>query len=116
MSSAIIACDLRQQPIELIDGPIPERLVPRDPAAHLLQRPLAQPKPVYAPFDGALNEPGPFQHFEVIRNRGLCGTELSAELASAASLTRGDVSHGPESLGKVPIRMLSVIVYEREEP
>ena len=27
---------------------------------------------------------------------------------------RGDVSHGPDSLGKVPIRMLFIIVYEHE--
>jgi hypothetical protein len=59
----------------------------RNPTTRILQRPLPQPKPVYAPFNRAFNEPGLFQHFEVIRNSGLCGTELSAELAGAASLT-----------------------------
>jgi hypothetical protein len=94
VSSAIIAYDFRQQPIKLINGPIPKRLVACDPAARLLQRPLTQPKPVYAPFDRAFNEPGPFQHLEVIRNSGLCRTELSAELAGAASLTsRKGVNH-----------------------
>jgi hypothetical protein len=94
VSSAVIARDFRQQPIELIDGPIPERLVPSDPAAHLLQRPLTQPKPVYASFNRAFDEPCPFQHSDVIRNRGLCRTELSAELAGAAGLTTcKDMNH-----------------------
>ena len=36
----------------------------------------------------------------------------SYALAAGDSLTfSGDVSHGPESLGKIPIRMLSIIVY-----
>jgi hypothetical protein len=25
---------------------------------------------------------------------------------------RGEVAHGPETLGKVPIRMLSIIIYD----
>jgi hypothetical protein len=94
VSFAIIAYDFRQQPIKLINGPIPECLVPRDPAARLLQWPLTQPKPVYAPFDRAFNEPSLFQHSEVIRNSGLCRTELSAKLAGAASLaSRQGVNH-----------------------
>ncbi|MEI8299375.1 MAG: XRE family transcriptional regulator [Pseudomonadota bacterium] len=37
----------------------------------------------------------------------------SYSLGTGDSLTfRADVSHGPESLGKVPIRMLSIIVYD----
>jgi hypothetical protein len=28
---------------------------------------------------------------------------------------RGDVAHGPERLEKVPIRMLSIIIYATEE-
>jgi hypothetical protein len=32
-----------------------------------------------------------------------------------ASGTRGDVAHGPERLEKVPIRMLSIIIYPTEE-
>jgi hypothetical protein len=28
---------------------------------------------------------------------------------------RGDVAHGPERLEKVPIRMLSIIIYGNEE-
>jgi uncharacterized cupin superfamily protein len=28
---------------------------------------------------------------------------------------RGDVAHGPERLDKIPIRMLSLIIYAREE-
>jgi transcriptional regulator with XRE-family HTH domain len=28
---------------------------------------------------------------------------------------RGDVPHGPETLGKVPIRMLSIIIYDEED-
>jgi hypothetical protein len=27
---------------------------------------------------------------------------------------RGDVAHGPETLDKVPIRMLSIIIYDEE--
>jgi hypothetical protein len=27
---------------------------------------------------------------------------------------RGDVAHGPETLGKVPIRMLSIIIYDED--
>ena len=39
----------------------------------------------------------------------------SYPLASGDSLTfRGDVPHGPETLGKVPIRMLSIIIYDDE--
>lgn len=39
----------------------------------------------------------------------------SYPLAPGDSLSfRGDVPHGPETLGKVPIRMLSVIMYEDE--
>ncbi|HWG72283.1 MAG TPA: XRE family transcriptional regulator [Steroidobacteraceae bacterium] len=39
----------------------------------------------------------------------------SYPLAAGDSLTfRGDVPHGPETLGKVPIRMLSIIVYDEE--
>ena len=95
VSSAIIACDFRQQPIELLDGPIPERLMPRDPAARLLQRRLSQAKSMNAPVNGAFNEPGPFQHFEVIGNSGLCGTELSAEFAGTAGLaSRQGMNHG----------------------
>ena len=37
----------------------------------------------------------------------------SYPLASGDSLSfRGDVPHGPETLGKVPIRMLSIIIYD----
>jgi transcriptional regulator with XRE-family HTH domain len=37
----------------------------------------------------------------------------SYSLGPGDSLTfRGDVAHGPETLGKVPIRMLSIIVYD----
>jgi transcriptional regulator with XRE-family HTH domain len=39
----------------------------------------------------------------------------SYPLASGDSLSfRGAVPHGPESLGKVPIRMLSIIIYDEE--
>jgi hypothetical protein len=49
---------------------------------------------MHAPFNRAFNEPGLLQHFEVIRDCGLCGTEVSAELAGAASLTaRKDMNH-----------------------
>jgi len=51
-----------------------------------LKRPLVQPKPMNAPFNRAFNEPGSFQDFQVLRNRGLGGSELAAELAGAAML------------------------------
>ena len=36
-------------------------------------------------------------------------------LARLLSLSfRGDVPHGPETLDKVPIRMLSIIIYDEE--
>jgi transcriptional regulator with XRE-family HTH domain len=39
----------------------------------------------------------------------------SYPLGPGDSLTfRGDVAHGPETLGKVPIRMLSIIVYDAD--
>ena len=39
----------------------------------------------------------------------------SYPLAPGDALTfRGDVPHGPETLGKVPIRMLSIIIYDDE--
>ena len=39
----------------------------------------------------------------------------SYPLAPGDSLSfRGDVPHGPETLGKVPIRMLSIIIYDDE--
>ena len=38
----------------------------------------------------------------------------SYRMRAGDSLTfRGDISHGPESLGEVPVRMLSIIVYQR---
>src|SRR5271156_5617917 len=41
----------------------------------------------------------------------------SYPLAPGDSLSfRGDVPHGPETLGKVPIRMLSIIMYDDEDP
>ena len=40
---------------------------------------------------------------------------LSYALEPGDSLSfRGDVPHGPETLGKVPIRMLSIIIYDEE--
>jgi len=40
----------------------------------------------------------------------------SYPLSAGDALTfRGDVPHGPESLGKVPIRMLSIIMYTEEQ-
>ena len=56
--------------------------MPDDPAPRLLERLLAQPKPVYASFNRAFDKSSLFQHFEVIRNGGLRRSELSAELAS----------------------------------
>jgi transcriptional regulator with XRE-family HTH domain len=39
----------------------------------------------------------------------------SYPLAPGDSLSfRGDVPHGPETLGKVPIRMLSIIIYDEQ--
>ncbi len=39
----------------------------------------------------------------------------SYPLAAGDSLSfRGDVPHGPETLGKVPIRMLSIIIYDEQ--
>jgi quercetin dioxygenase-like cupin family protein len=39
----------------------------------------------------------------------------SYPLAPGDSLSfRGEVPHGPETLGKVPIRMLSIIIYDDE--
>jgi hypothetical protein len=100
--SAVIARDLRQQPIELIDGPFPEGLVTFNPSTSLLKRLLTQPKPMDAPFYRAFNEPGSFQHFEMLRNSGLRGAELAAELTRAASLTpRKRVNHRtPRAVGQ----------------
>jgi quercetin dioxygenase-like cupin family protein len=40
----------------------------------------------------------------------------SYPLAAGDSLSfRGDVPHGPETLDKVPIRMLSIIIYDEEK-
>jgi hypothetical protein len=58
-----------------------------NPSTRHLKRFPAQPKPMDAPFNRAFNKPGSFQHFQVLRNRGLGGAELAAELAGAASLT-----------------------------
>jgi len=69
--------------------------MPDDPAPRLLQRLLAQPKPVYASFNRAFDKSSLFQHFEVIRNGGLRRSELSAELTGAASLTPSEnMNHG----------------------
>jgi uncharacterized cupin superfamily protein len=39
----------------------------------------------------------------------------SYPLGAGDSLSfRGDVPHGPETLGKVPIRMLSIIIYDEK--
>jgi quercetin dioxygenase-like cupin family protein len=39
----------------------------------------------------------------------------SYPLVAGDSLSfRGDVPHGPETLGKVPIRMLSIIIYDED--
>jgi hypothetical protein len=47
-----------QQPIELFNGPCPERLLVRDPLFGLLKRLLAQPKPMYTSFNRPLDETG----------------------------------------------------------
>jgi len=66
VSFAIIAYDSGEQPIELIERPFQnawcrEIQPPASSAA------AGAAKSVYAPFNRALNESGPFQHFEVIR-------------------------------------------------
>jgi len=77
---------LRQQVIEPIDRAFPKSLVTRNPSARLFELPLAQPEPMDAPFDGALDETGPLEDLQVSRNGGLRGAEPAAQLAGAAGL------------------------------
>jgi len=60
--------------------------MPRNPAAGVLQRLSTQSEPMDAPFDGAFDEPGLFEHLEVLRNRRLGGAEPAAELAGASGV------------------------------
>src|SRR5258708_2238663 len=95
-ASDIIAGDLRQQAIELIDGPCPERLMTRDPPSRIPQRLLAQPEPMDTALDFPFNQPGLLQHFQVLRDRGLGRAELTAELARAPGLApRQCTNHRP---------------------
>jgi transcriptional regulator with XRE-family HTH domain len=85
------------------------------------------PRKTFEPFLVTLNDqselfPG-FQHpgteFLYILSGSLTYRHGSHSypLAPGDSLTfRGDVPHGTENLGRVPIRMLSVIIYDDEEP
>ena len=57
-----------------------------NPSARLFELPLAQLEPMDAPFDGALDEIGPFEDLEVSRNGGLRRAEPAAQLAGAAGL------------------------------
>jgi transcriptional regulator with XRE-family HTH domain len=91
---------------------------------HLLAAPRG-PRKTFEPFLITLNDqsevfPG-FQHpgteFIYILTGSLTyrhGSQSYRLKVGDALTFRGDVSHGPESLGKVPVRMLSVIVYARE--
>ena len=93
---------------------------------HLLAAPRG-PRKTFEPFLVTLNDqselfPG-FQHpgteFLYVLSGALTYRHggHSYPLAPGDSLTfRGEVPHGPESLGKVPIRLLSVIIYDDEEP
>jgi transcriptional regulator with XRE-family HTH domain len=83
------------------------------------------PRKAFEPFLVTLNDrsevfPG-FQHPGTEFIHILAGSltyrhgSHSYPLAPGDSLSfRGDVPHGPEKLGKVPIRMLSVIIYDDE--
>jgi transcriptional regulator with XRE-family HTH domain len=85
------------------------------------------PRKAFEPFLVTLNDrsevfPG-FQHPGTEFIYMLSGTltyrhgSHSYPLAPGDSLSfRGDVPHGPETLGKVPIRMLSIIMYDDEGP
>src|SRR5438552_18790028 len=65
-----------------------------NPSARLFELPLAQLEPMDAPFDGALDEIGPFEDLEVSRNGGLRRAEPAAQLAGAAGLaSRGRMDH-----------------------
>jgi len=81
-----MAWRLRQQAIEPVDRAFPKSLVTRNPSARLFELPLAQPEPMDAPFDGSLDETGPFEDLQVSRNGGLRGAEPAAQLAGAAGL------------------------------
>jgi hypothetical protein len=48
----------RQQPIELIDGARPERLVTRNPSASLLQCLVTKPKPMNSAFNRPFHQSG----------------------------------------------------------
>jgi transcriptional regulator with XRE-family HTH domain len=84
------------------------------------------PRKVFEPFLVTLNDrselfPG-FQHPGVEFLHVLSGVlqyrhgRHSYLLKPGDTLTfRGDVAHGPERLDKIPIRMLSLIIYAREE-
>ena len=89
-----MAWRLRQQAIELVDRAFPKSLVTRNPSARLLELTLAQPEPMDAPFDGALDETGPLEDLQVSRNGGLGGAEPAAQLAGAAGLaSREQIDH-----------------------
>src|SRR5207302_11428216 len=80
--------------IEPVDRAFPKGLVTRNPSARLFQPPLAQPEPMDAPFDGALDETGLLEDLQVSRNGGLGGAEPAAQLAGAAGpASREQIDH-----------------------
>lgn len=91
---------------------------------HLLASPRG-PKKIFEPFLVTLTDKSEafpdFQHPGVEFIYILSGSLIyrhggqSYPLSAGDSLTfRGDIPHGPESLGTVPIRMLSILIYAEE--
>src|SRR5260370_867710 len=65
-----------QKPVELDDRPRPERPMARDPARRIVEWLPAQSKPMDAPVDRALDQPGSLEHLQVFRDSRLGGAEL----------------------------------------
>jgi hypothetical protein len=82
----------------LIDSSFPERLMACNPSARLFKSRPAQPELMDAAFHIAFHYPGVFEHFQVLGNGGLGGTELASEFAGASGPTvRQLMNHGTAS-------------------
>ena len=67
----------------------------RDPSGRLIERLLAQAKEMDASLDRALDEAGAFEHFQMLRDRGLRGAESAPQVAGAARFApRKLMNHG----------------------
>ena len=80
-------CDAFPSLFELIDRPVPERLVTGEPASRLAQPSQLQSEPVHAAGYGPFDELRLLEHLQVLRNRWLRRAEMSAQLSRGARLT-----------------------------